>query len=145
MWSHLHTQSIPGKPVQLNRPRFSKYGVFRDKKNREYQDHLVAVINSQISDIEPPTKDTPISLVVEFVFPRPKRLNRKKDYTGRIPRVKRPDTDNLIKMILDALQRTHLMHDDGQVVMICASDWIQATNEQPHTKIMLYTAAPYQV
>jgi Holliday junction resolvase RusA-like endonuclease len=143
MWSHVWSNSIPGKPIQLNRPRFSKYGVFHDKKNREAKEHIIDMIlqRDPVADIKP---HDPISVVITFVHARPKKYLRQKDTIARIPKTTKPDIDNLVKMILDCLQRTPLLHDDKQVVMLCASDWWASKFEEPHTEIKIFRAASYE-
>lgn len=63
--------------------------------------------------------DVPIADLVEarltFVFPRPQRLFRKKDPTGRIPCGSKPDLDNLEKAVLDALVGCRFLDDDALV------------------------------
>jgi Holliday junction resolvase RusA-like endonuclease len=143
MWSPVWSNSIPGKPIQLNRPRFSKYGVFHDKKNKAAKEHIIDMILQRDPDVDIKPHD-PISVVLTFVHPRPKKYNRKKDTHERIPKTTKPDIDNLVKMILDCLQRTPLLHDDKQVVMLCASDWFCGKFEHPHTKIQIFRASPYE-
>lgn len=61
--------------------------------------------------------DDPIVVDVLFLFPRPRRLQRRKDPDGRIPHVSRPDRDNLDKAVLDALQDDGWFSDDS---IVCA-------------------------
>lgn len=56
----------------------------------------------------------PIILGVTFFFPRPARLNRKKDPPGPVPHLAKPDLDNCIKSVKDALKGVTWV-DDAQV------------------------------
>lgn len=58
--------------------------------------------------------DGPLTLGVEFHLPRPKRLLKKKSPTGEIPHLAKPDLDNLIKGLKDALKGV-LWSDDALV------------------------------
>jgi|DEB0MinimDraft_4_1074332.scaffolds.fasta_scaffold01847_12 Holliday junction resolvase RusA-like endonuclease len=143
MWTCIFKQAIPGQPVQLNRPRFSRNGVFHDSKNKQAKQDIIKLLMDSCPvglNVQP---EQPLSLVIEFIHSRPNRLKRKKDTTARIPKITKPDLDNLIKMIMDALQATPLMHDDRQVIMLCCSDWWAAKDEEAHTQISLFSMEPY--
>ncbi len=57
----------------------------------------------------------PIRLDVDFFFPRPQSLNRKKDPDDEIPHTVKPDRDNLEKALLDCLKTIGVLKDDCQV------------------------------
>jgi Holliday junction resolvase RusA-like endonuclease len=57
----------------------------------------------------------PIIVSVTFFMPRPKSLCRKKDPDGVIPHTAKPDVDNLIKALFDALTDAGMWRDDAQV------------------------------
>jgi Holliday junction resolvase RusA-like endonuclease len=54
---------------------------------------------------------------IEFVavFPRPKRLLRKKDPESRLLHTSKPDIDNIEKCLLDALVMAGVLRDDKGV------------------------------
>jgi Holliday junction resolvase RusA-like endonuclease len=143
MWTLIFAEVIPGAPVQLNRARHGKYGVYHDPKNKQQKRHIINLLLESCPVGIQIGPNQPMGLVVEFIHKRPVRLNRRKDTSARIPKTTKPDVDNLIKMIMDALQETPLLHDDKQVIMICASDWWAAKGEQPHTQIGLFSQEPY--
>lgn len=58
----------------------------------------------------------PIDLRIHFVMPRPKRLMRKKDPDGPLPCPTKPDLDNLVKAVKDAMTVDGWWRDDAQVV-----------------------------
>jgi Holliday junction resolvase RusA-like endonuclease len=66
-------------------------------------------------------------------------LNRKRDTAARIPKVTKPDIDNLIKMVLDVLTKAEVWVDDNQVVQVVAEDWYCSKAEEPHTQWRIYT------
>jgi Holliday junction resolvase RusA-like endonuclease len=60
----------------------------------------------------------PICLMVTATFSRPKRLRKKKDETerpGRLFHFQKPDADNILKSICDALNDTGWWKDDAQI------------------------------
>lgn len=63
----------------------------------------------------------PIELQVRFLLPRPKRLCRRSDPAGPVPSASKPDLDNLLKAVMDALTGVRVWRDDAQVVTISAS------------------------
>lgn len=58
----------------------------------------------------------PVSVVMYFMMPRPKRLYRKKDPAWGIPCPSKPDWDNLAKGTLDAMTADGWWRDDAQIV-----------------------------
>ena len=58
--------------------------------------------------------DGPLILDVAFYLPRPKKLMRKRDPAGPIPHADKPDLDNLLKAVKDALKGV-LWRDDCQI------------------------------
>lgn len=58
----------------------------------------------------------PVRVAVEFRMPRPKRLARRADPAGAIWCTAKPDADNLVKAVLDALTDDGWFADDALVV-----------------------------
>lgn len=84
----------------------------------------------------------PISLSVVFVVQRPKALGGKRHPAGRIPATKRPDLDNLVKGLLDAIKGYWV--DDSQIVSMQLQKHYAAKEEKPHIQIYIdeYRAEP---
>ncbi|HSA75571.1 MAG TPA: RusA family crossover junction endodeoxyribonuclease [Candidatus Nitrosocosmicus sp.] len=62
-----------------------------------------------------PTIETAITAILTFVMPRPKYLTKDKDFIYIMPHTKRPDCDNLAKLIFDRLKDTKIIKDDSQI------------------------------
>lgn len=101
--------TIPGRPVPWARTAIHKGRRITAKKQREHQ-KVVAMLAKAVTS---KMMKGPLNLQVTFVYRRPK----KPKYS--VPQV-RPDIDNLIKQIQDALQGVWY-EDDAQIVSVCAS------------------------
>jgi Holliday junction resolvase RusA-like endonuclease len=115
----------------------------------------------QLGDLhQGPPLEGPLAVDIEFVMPRPKARFRKADPDGRIRHAKKPDADNLTKLVLDAMQRClacgehtrrcrcaiscPMLLNDSHVAWLRARKWIGAIEdrrakvaEAPHTLIYL--------
>lgn len=81
--------------------------------------------------------DCALRLDIDFYFPRPKCLMRRKDPDGRIPHTAKPDRDNCDKAVLDCLKTLGFFRDDAQ---ICAGEprkWYAAKDGMPGALIRL--------
>ena len=78
--------------------------------------------------------DKPLNVSLVFVMPRPTNLIWKKRDMPRLPHAKKPDADNLVKSVFDALNGL-LWVDDSQVHCLSVVKWIASGNEQPHVEI----------
>ena len=84
-----------------------------------------------------PPLDGPLRVWATFVFPRPQRLCRKKDPTGRLPCDSgRSDLDNLIKGLCDALNEL-TWKDDRQICAALIVKEYAAIDEQPHVDVSI--------
>lgn len=64
----------------------------------------------------------PVILRLEFRFPRPKSLCRRKDPDGEMPHIAKPDVDNAAKCVMDVLtQLGGFWRDDAQVATLIVS------------------------
>jgi Holliday junction resolvase RusA-like endonuclease len=91
---------------------------------------------SQVADavkryLPPVRLEGPVRVTIEFYFPRPKRLCRKCDPLGRLRHIAKPDADNCVKAVLDALQVLGLYRNDGQVCLGPIDKWYHAIGGRP--------------
>ena len=113
------------EPVACPRPRVTRAGrVYYPKK---YQDWIKEA-KKILDGLEIP--EGAVHIEVTFIFHRPKRLKR---YGGRVIHDKRPDLDNCVKALLDALP----MSDDCRVSSIIARKYYAAWDELPNIEILV--------
>lgn len=112
--------TVPGKPVGKQRPRFSRTytGVrtYTPRKTQEYED-LVRISCRAVSKEK---LEGAISATIYGYFEPPKSISKKQReqmLKGNISYIKKIDSDNLAKSILDALNGV-AYDDDAQVCLL---------------------------
>jgi len=108
--------SVPGEPVAKGRPRFARVGqnvrTFTPQKSARFEDRVrLCAINAGVEAIE-----GPVSLAVIARWPSRKPDLKKGTRPGEWKST-RPDLDNVLKAVLDALNGVAYL-DDGQVVTV---------------------------
>ena len=124
------TYTLPMTPMGKQRPRVARGRAYTPKKTDEWTIQASVCLRSAWG-MEPYVK-TPLCVEIVAYFPRPK--NRPKYIpkevwkTGAsIPKITTPDTDNIAKIVLDAMTKAGIFQDDALVV------------EQPTTKRLCST------
>jgi Holliday junction resolvase RusA-like endonuclease len=121
---------IPGVPVARERPRFSKFGTY-DKQGSVKEFYRLSILNQLPKGFNVLTG--PISLILLFELPIPKHTSKKKTLTLiGTPHVKKPDIDNLYKM-LDAYNGV-LWMDDSQIHTVTMR---KMYSENPKTNLIV--------
>lgn len=85
--------------------------------------------------------DGPVSLAVLFVFPRPQAMRWKTKPMPRARHCGKPDIDNLIKPLTDALNGLVFV-DDSRIHEVTVQKVIAAGDEQPHCFIEITLEEP---
>ena len=115
------------EPRACPRPRVSRGGgVYYPKKYQEW----VKECSELLEKIELP--EPPLHIEITFVFHRVQRLPR---YGGRVIHDKRPDLDNCVKSLLDALP----IEDDKIISSLRAVKYYAAFDEKPHIELRVQT------
>jgi Holliday junction resolvase RusA-like endonuclease len=109
---------------------------------RNYDPHTAEGWKSQIAeaaqDLAPSEPiAVPISLSINLLFARPKRLCRVSDPKGRLPHPGKPDRDNCEKAIADALKVLGFFVDDGQIYKGPIEKYYVAIGERPGAEIRM--------
>jgi len=132
------TVTIPGEPISQGRPRFSTHGGFPraydPKKSKEGKQSVRFFVSKAMEEQGLDTLTGPIMMQVQFGIKLPKSQERKRTPRLRVWRVKKPDLDNLIKLVKDGCSGIAFL-DDNQIVKVSAEKIQCAQGEAPFTKI----------
>ena len=111
---------IPGEPIGKGRPRAClRKGmptVYTPSKTVDYQAHVQECYKAQCG-AEMIPKGVPICLTVDAIFGLPKSASKRaqeKMLSGEERPTKKPDADNILKIIADALNGL-AWYDDAQI------------------------------
>lgn len=109
---------IPGRPKGKSRPRFANGHAYTPKATRDYEKEIAMLYKAQDGRVFTGN----VSLEIEAVFKIPTSWSKKKQWetinNGKRPEI-RPDIDNIVKVVMDALNGV-AYKDDSQVVDIKA-------------------------
>lgn len=111
--------TIPGEPKGKGRPRFTRQGhTFTPQATANYENLVKVLFVQAYPDTQPIPQGTPCTARLTAYFAIPQSAGKKKSAdmeSGGIRPTKKPDTDNIAKIVLDALNGL-AYHDDSQVV-----------------------------
>ncbi len=105
---------VPGKPQGKARARTTKFGTYTPGETVLYE-NLIKVCYRQVSDY---ISDKPLHITIDAVFEPVKSVSkaqREAMLSGLIKPTKKPDIDNIAKVVLDALNGV-AYRDDTQVI-----------------------------
>ncbi len=109
---------VEGKPVGKGRPRFKRMGNFVQTYTPEKTAEYEKLVRLRFQNAGGQITDKPVRVEITAFFTPPKST-RKRDkaemLANRILPVKKPDCDNVAKIILDALNKI-AYKDDAQVI-----------------------------
>ena len=110
-----YTILIHGIPAAQQRPRFfrrgSKVGAYDPQRSKSWKE----IVRWSAVEAGVPILPGPLKVTLFFLLPRPKSLPKKVTEHTR-----KPDLDNLIKSVLDALKGI-AFKDDAQIVSLRAT------------------------
>lgn len=129
---------MPGIPRGKQRPRVCRINgrsiTYTPKQTVEYERQIRAAY-SAVSDVKF-EKCVPLEVAILALFEPPKSVSQKVRALmlgGEILPTKRPDGDNVIKVVLDALNGV-AFHDDGQV---CKIYFEKMYAETPEVRVLI--------
>ena len=117
---------IPGKPIAKHRPRFARRGKHVVTYSDQQEDEVKFISLAQLSVDEP--MSGPLKAQIEFYMPRPKSHYGTGKNSGILKpnapgyHTVKPDTDNLIKFVLDCLNGI-AFHDDALIFSLYANKY----------------------
>ena len=120
--------TIPGIPIAKGRPRVGKFGTYTPTKTVNYENLVQFCYMDQAEGIK---LAGPLGMHIALYFPIPKSYSKKQVELIKaqgMAYTKKPDLDNCIKSITDALN--HFAYDDdSQIIELMAWKWY--TLEEP--------------
>lgn len=127
---------VPGDPVGKGRPRaFLRGGFIRmhtPDKTARFEERVR--LSAQAAGVRPLAG--PVELRLFFFFAMPMSRQLKKSRRPMEPKTSKPDLDNLIKAVADALNG-QAWTDDAQVWAVEATKVVAAQGEPAHTVVMV--------
>ena len=127
---------VQGVPVPKGRPRMTKTGhTYTPKETKDYEDLVKWSFIQQVGIYENPPEE-PVMVKMVFRMPIPKSYSLRKLAKIRSQKMacpKRPDIDNLAKIVLDALNGL-AYKDDNQIVQMELS---KVYSDKPGTTICI--------
>lgn len=110
--------AILGSPTGKARPRVTRYGTYTPEKTRAYE----ALVRLRFREVAPEWEllRGPVAVTIEAVFSAPPRCTKKQRAAilrGEEEPLKKPDIDNIAKIVLDALNGVAWV-DDKQIVFL---------------------------
>ena len=131
--------TVYGTPVGKGRPKFSTFNghatAYTPAKTVNYE-NLVKLSYQQQCNNKPYEKDVPLKAEIAAYFPIPKSASKKKRQMmldGQNRHTKKPDTDNIVKAVLDALNGI-AFYDDSQVCVIFCGKYY---SDEPRVEILI--------
>lgn len=106
---------INKEPIACPRPRITRFGAYYPKKYQDYKDYLKYYLTSlNLNKFE----DKPLYLNIVFNIQIPNSLSKKKklELNGTYV-IKKPDIDNYLKSVMDAMNSI-VYKDDSQIASI---------------------------
>ena len=131
---------VSGEPVAKGRPKFTTRGGFvraiTPEKTANYETLVKLSFRQEYPEAVPFERNTPLSVFVTAFFGIPKSISKKKARDmgeGYIRPCKKPDCDNIGKIVCDALNGI-AFHDDSQIVELIVNKYY-STSPQVRVKI----------
>lgn len=109
---------IDGKPQGKDRPRFGNGKVYTTSKTRSYEEKIQLAYKSMAKDFSFNTEPLRAEITAFFYPPTSvSKKNKELMIRGEVKYTKKPDIDNIAKVVLDSLNGI-AYKDDSQVVSI---------------------------
>ncbi|GHV28121.1 hypothetical protein AGMMS4952_11050 [Spirochaetia bacterium] len=122
---------VHGKPKAQPRPRMCRNGhVYNPNSADAWKEAVIA----EVQIFRQPVIAEPVHLSVAFYLPW---SGRKKSDPDKAPHAKKPDTDNLLKAVMDAMTAAGVWKDDALVFATEASKWL--SKEKHGARILVKT------
>ncbi len=126
---------VKGEPVAKSRPRLSRYGTYTPKKTVNYENWIKeCFLLSYGNDFTLLLGELKVHITAYFSIPSSKSQKAKlMMIQGDIRPTKRPDIDNVVKCVTDALNGI-VYKDDSQIVEVIARKFY---SEEPRVEVTI--------
>jgi Holliday junction resolvase RusA-like endonuclease len=132
--------SVPGKPQGKQRAKVSTYGGFARAYTPEetvaYENLIKLSFKQALKGEKTPFWETPVSLTVVANYAIPKSFSKKKRGAalgGEIKPQTKPDIDNVVKVVCDALNSV-AYRDDTQVIRVIGE---KVYSDEPKLEVLI--------
>lgn len=129
-----HFVIIDGQPIGKGRPRFYGGRAVTPAKTRNWEDMAALTLSRAIGSM---CYNQPLKLEVTAYFQRPQRLMRKSSNPNRIHHTAKPDADNVLKIVCDALVKANIVTDDALINWQLCVKYYCAIGVRPHVAVLL--------
>jgi len=128
---------VPGEPQGKQRPRWSPVGTYTPTKTLNYEAYIKEMFAISYPEFTPLEGELTMKLEMWLTIPKSASKKKRNLMEERLIKpTKRPDIDNTIKTVLDALQGL-AFRNDSQIVTVAASKFYSA---RPRLEIEIYGA-----
>lgn len=110
---------VPGEPRGKGRPRVTRNGTYTDSETKAYEQKIIAYYRKTFGSFRWPDNSF-IAVKVVAYYPIPKSATKAQlaaMQAGKIFPSRKPDIDNVLKVVLDALNGV-AYKDDSRVVHV---------------------------
>jgi Holliday junction resolvase RusA-like endonuclease len=125
--------SIDGEPRGKERARSTRSGRHYTPNKTKSWEHMASIImrNSYRGE---QIKNEPLLLIVDAVKSRRKSDKVKERFLRRV----KPDIDNVIKAVADALEKSGVIKNDALIAQVISTSWHCAIDERPCVEVQLW-------
>jgi len=126
--------TIPGEPKAKQRPKWFKHGTYTPEKTVSYESYVKELFATKYSTFMP--VGSALTLVIWAGLLIPKSASKKKVgmmKLGIIKPTKRPDVDNILKTVMDALEKLAYKNDSQICHVVIDKDY----SERPRLEITI--------
>ena len=126
---------IPGEPQGKQRPRWSRVGTYTPAKTVNYENFIKQLFVEEYPNFIPIEHELNLDLMIYCSIPKSTSKKRQKMMMlGSIRPAKRPDVDNVIKSVFDALEKL-AYKNDSQFIQVNAHKYY---SDRPRLVIKVY-------
>lgn len=105
---------ILGKPMGKGRPRLGKYCTYTPTKTANYETLVKYIFSNKFKNFKPMEGIVKAKIIAEFSVPKSYSKKKKNELLATGSYTKKPDCDNIAKIILDSLNGL-AYKDDSQI------------------------------